>query len=497
MLDALHRRLAAVGIRTSTGRDALLGAVVGVLTVGVLLAVERIALTDLGIVVEGGPDSLRFSAGGRVAAIVLVVAQAMALTLRRRAPLLALALTVVGQVALVPVLPAFVSFQAPATLVAAYSVGAYAPRRTALWAAGAAAGVQVLLSFVLGGPVPITSTGPAPVAVQVWGGLASALLTYVASALVGAYVGTRRELFAQLQGRVAQAERERDMLAAQAVLEERGRMARELHDVAAHHLSGIVVQAAAAERLVDRDPERAKESMRWIRTQGRETLDNLRLVVGILRSSSQAGPGEPGEEAPAAPQPTLDDAGELLDLARSAGAEVRDDRRGEPFGLSPAVQLTVYRVLQEALSNARRHAPGRAIEVVTDYQQAALVLTVTNRLPVAAIGAGGRAGRSAGREVDVREGPDPSVSGAVSGRSTGAATVVQATPGHGLIGMTERATLVGGTLSAGPVPGDGWRVRLTVPRPAAAETAAPIPTIPERSATSTDEPGSAVGQEAP
>ena len=176
---------------------------------------------------------------------------------------------------------------------------------------------------------------------------------------------------------------------------------------------------------------------------------------------------------------------------------MRDDRRGEPFGLSPAVQLTVYRVLQEALSNARRHAPGRAIEVVTDYQQAALVLTVTNRLPVAAIGAGGRAGRSAGREVDVREGPDPSVSGAVSGRSTGAATVVQATPGHGLIGMTERATLVGGTLSAGPVPGDGWRVRLTVPRPAAAETAAPIPTIPERSATSTDEPGSAVGQEAP
>ncbi|OCI33230.1 sensor histidine kinase [Oerskovia enterophila] len=496
MLDTLHRRLAAVGIRTSTGRDALLGVVVAVLTVGFLLAVERVALTDLGIVVEGGPDSLRFSTGGRVAAIVLVVAQAMALTLRRRAPLLALALTVVGQVALVPVLPAFVSFQAPATLVAAYSVGAYAPRRTALWAAAAAAGVQVLLSFVLGGPVPITSTGPAPVAVQVWGGLASALLTYVASALVGAYVGTRRELFAQLQGRVAQAERERDMLAAQAVLEERGRMARELHDVAAHHLSGIVVQAAAAERLVDRDPERAKESMRWIRTQGRETLDNLRLVVGILRSSSQAGPGEPGEEAPAAPQPTLDDAGELLDLARSAGAEVRDVRRGSPFGLSPAVQLTVYRVLQEALSNARRHAPGRAIEVVTDYQQAALVLTVTNRLPVAAI-SGGRTGRSAGRDLDARDGHGAPAAAAVSDRSTSATAVAQAAPGHGLIGMTERATLVGGKLSAGSVPGDGWRVRLSVPRPAAAEAAAPTPTIPERSATSSDEPGSAVGQEAP
>lgn len=471
MLDALHRRLAAVGIRTPTGRDALLGGVVAVLTVGFLLVIERVALTDLGVVFEGSPDSLRFSTGGRVAAIVIVVAQAMALTLRRRAPLLTLALVVVGQVALVPVLPALVSFQAPATLVAAYSVGAYAPRRTALWAAGAAAGVQVLLGFVLGGPVPIT--GPTPVAVQVWGGLASALLTYVASALVGAYVGTRRELFAQLQGRVAQAERERDMLAAQAVLEERGRMARELHDVAAHHLSGIVVQAAAAERLVDRDPERAKESMRWIRTQGRETLDNLRLVVGILRSSSQTGPGEPGEEAPAAPQPTLDDAGALLDLARSAGAEVRDVRLGEPFDLSPAVQLTVYRVLQEALTNARRHAPGRAIEVVTDHQRAALVVTVTNRLPVGAIGSGGRAGPA-----------QP---------PTGASAVPPTPPGHGLIGMTERATLVSGTLDAGPVPGDGWRVRLTVPRPVDPVS----PTNPQRSATSTDEPGSAVGQEAP
>jgi signal transduction histidine kinase len=549
VLDALHRRLAAVGIRTATGRDALLGAVVAVLTVGFLLAVERISLSDLGVVFDGSPDALQFSPVGRVVAIVIVVAQAMALTLRRRAPLLALALTVAAQVALVPVLPAFVSFQAPATLVAAYSVGAYAPRRTALWASGAAAGVQVLLGFVLGGPAPITSAGPTPVAVQVWGGLASALLTYVASALVGAYVGTRRELFAQLQGRVAQAERERDILAAQAVLEERGRMARELHDVAAHHLSGIVVQAAAAERLVDRDPERAKESMRWIRAQGRETLDNLRLVVGILRSASQTGPGEAGEEAPAAPQPTLDDTGDLLDLARSAGAEVREARHGEPFALPPATQLTVYRVLQEALTNARRHAPGRAIDVTTDYQEAALVLTVRNGLPVGAIGVGGRAGRSGGHDVDARDGAGPSggTPSSAPDAAPDAAPGASDRPGHGLIGMSERAALVGGTLSAGPVPGDGWRVLLTVPRPTEADprrgrpassadrtppqgsasthgadpltsggpagvgpgaVGAPVPeavragradspTHPEPSATSADEPGAAVGQEAP
>ncbi|MEK8226227.1 hypothetical protein NKG05_09390 [Oerskovia sp. M15] len=107
--------------------------------------------------------------------------------------------------------------------------------------------------------------------------------------------------------------------------------------------------------------------------------------------------------------------------------------------------------------------PGRAIEVATDYQQAALVLTVTNRLPVAAIGSGGRAVRSAGRDLDARDGHGASVSGAAPGTSSGAAPGTQAAPGHGLIGMTERASLVGGALSAGPVPGGGWRVRLTVP----------------------------------
>ncbi|GAA1719133.1 hypothetical protein GCM10009809_13710 [Isoptericola hypogeus] len=421
MLDALHRRLAAVGIRTTTGRDALLAAVVGAGSVGLFLAVMRVVSSDLGESFGAAEVVAAMTPGRYVGACAVLLVQAAALVLRRRAPLLCLGLALVGQLVLAALLPPLVSFQAPATIVAAYSLGAYRPRRIAVWGTAGAAVVQVLLSFVLGG----TGTALASQASfgTLAGGFVSTLVTYLGAALLGAYVGTRRELLAGLRAQVLQAEREREALAAQAVLEERGRMARELHDVAAHHLSGIVVQASAAERLVERDPDRAKESLRWIRAQGRETLDNLRLVVGILREEA-----EPAETVPTAPQPTLADVPELVALARSTGASVREDSRGEPFGLPPAVQLTVYRVLQEALSNARRHAPGRAVEITVEYAEHALVATVRNAGPLA----------------------------------EGAASSV---PGHGLIGMRERAEFVGGTLDAGPSAGGGWRVRLTVPRP--------------------------------
>ena len=288
---------------------------------------------------------------------------------------------------------------------------------------------------MLTGPLPAQVPGAGTVASQLWTGLLSAVLAYVAAALVGAYVGTRRELEAQLRERVAQAEREREARAAQAVLEERGRMARELHDVAAHHLSGIVVQAAAAERLVPTDPDRARESLRWIRTQGRSTLDDLRLVVGLLRS----GDGPTGRDARDArdgdgPQQVLDDLPALLELARSTGTEVRHEVRGRPAELPANAQRTVYRVLQESLANARRHAPGQPVGVVLDHRPAELVLTVRNRVAVGS----GVAGRS-----DDRPGTT--------------------TPGHGVIGMTERAALVGGSLEAGTTPDGAWRVRLAVP----------------------------------
>lgn len=429
MRDALRRRLDALGVRTPTGRDALLGAVVAALSVGILLTLLQVVSSSLGESFGAQAAVEPMSTGARVAACVVLVGQAMALTLRRRFPMLCLALVLLGQLALAPLLPPYMNFQAPATLVAAYSVGVHAPRRPALGAAAGAAVVQVLLAYVLGGPASSAELG-VPVGTQLWGGLVSALVVYLGAVLVGAYIGTRRELLAQLRARVAQAEREREALAAQAVLAERGRMARELHDVAAHHLSGIVVQAAAAERLVAHDPDRAKESLRWIRGQGRETLENLRLVVGILRDTGE------GDDAPSAPQPTLADVPALLDLARSTGTRVQESRRGEPYDLPPTVQLTVYRVLQESLANARRHAPGSPVDVETVYDADELA-------------------------VAVRNGP--------ADRSATTAPSQEAGPGHGVIGMTERAELVGGRLTARRTSGGGWLVRLVVPRPAGAE----------------------------
>lgn len=434
MLDAFYRRLDAVGIRTTTARDALLGAVVAAWSIGLFVVVMRLVSSELGIAFGAGPVLAHLPVDSYAAACAVIVAQAMALTLRRRAPLVCLGLTLVGQLALTLLLPPLVSFQAPAGIIAVYSLGAYGGRRTAVWWAGGAAVVQVLLGYVVGGGDAAAELG-APAGTQLWGGLASALAVYLGAAVVGAYVAARRELLVGLRTQVAQADRERQAIAARAVLEERGRMARELHDVAAHHLSGIVVQASAAERLVDRDPHQAKESLRWIRSQGRETLDNLRLVVGILRDSVETADGGPSR-----PQPTLADVPELVDLARSTGVNVREITDGVPFALPPTVQLTVYRVLQEALSNARRHAPGSPVEIGTTYGADSLVLTVRNAMP------GDAAGRRGRRSEDDH-------------------VATQAVPGHGLIGMRERAEFVGGTLDVGPVPGGRWRVRIAIPRP--------------------------------
>lgn len=455
MTGPLRRRLAAVRA-TTTGRDAVLGAVVGALSIAVFLVVERVAVEDL---VGPGVDVGRLGDGERAVAVGVLLAQSMLLTLRRRLPLLCLALVAAAQVALAPVLPPLMSFQAPATLVAAYTVGAYLPRRAALGYAGAAAVAQTLLGFVLTGPLPEDLPGTGSAATQLWTGLLSAVVAYVGAALVGVYVGTRRELETQLRERVEQAEREREALAARAVLEERGRMARELHDVAAHHLSGIVVQAAAAERLVTTDPDRARESLRWIRTQGRSTLDDLRLVVGLLRSGDR-----PDVRDGDAPQPTLEELPELLALARSAGTDVRHEVRGEPRDLPPNAQRTVYRVLQESLANARRHAPGRPVTVLVDHRPAEVVVTVRNRLAMSG-------GVSGDRPPADRDGPGHG-----------------ATPGHGLIGMTERAALVGGTVRSGPTPDGAWLVRLTVPADPLPDRAGPAAgtTGPPRDAARTD-----------
>jgi signal transduction histidine kinase len=246
----------------------------------------------------------------------------------------------------------------------------------------------------------------------------TAVLTYLAAVLVGSYVATRRTYVELVQLRATEAIREQQARADSAIRAERSRMARELHDIAAHHLSGMVVQAGAVERLIDKDPQAAKDATAWIRSQGKETLANLRLVVGVLREPSAPGAID------SAPVPGAGAIDELIDTARNLGSAVTLERDGTPYPLAPIADVTLYRVLQEALSNARQHAAGQPISVTLSYREASVVLEVEN-------------GQSREERTDARS-------------------------GLGLIGMRERAQIIGARLEAG-ASGNRWRVVLDVP----------------------------------
>ena len=235
--------------------------------------------------------------------------------------------------------------------------------------------------------------------------------------------------------------REHERQLESALIQERRRLAGELHDVAAHHLAGIVVQAAALERLIDRDPQTARESAQQLRRQAKETLSGLRSVVGLLRSDEEAEESSPG----------LRDLPELVASTRALGVDVElldggllGDEPGDgtthttsggvPSGdaaacmpvLSQRADTAVFRVVQQSISNALQHAPGAPITVELRRTEDSLELTVLN----------GPAHRSS---------TDPGGGGT------------------GLTVMRERADAVGGALQAGPVEGGGWRVRLVLP----------------------------------
>jgi signal transduction histidine kinase len=280
---------------------------------------------------------------------------------------------------------------ATVVLVVGVFVNGLVDGRLGVWAALAAAGAQAV--GVVGIPL------------------------LVAGAIAGqreAHEAGRRELQA-----VA---REHDALVRTAVAQERTAMARELHDIAAHHLSGIALMAAAIDRQIDTDPETAKRSVRQVRAQSTAVLDDLRRLVGLMREDDEA----PRSVASLGALP------ELVEQRRAGGAPVElrtlPAAGGRPLGegVGTLAQLAVYRIAQESLTNAATHAPGAATVVeVDDRRDDALVLTVTNEPGL----------------------PDPS-----------------STSGFGLLGMQERADLLGATLRYGPRPGAGWQVRLEVPR---------------------------------
>jgi signal transduction histidine kinase len=219
-----------------------------------------------------------------------------------------------------------------------------------------------------------------------------------------------------------------------ALLEERQRIARELHDVVAHHMSVIAIQAEAAPYKTADPPPELVESFTEIRASALSGLNELRRVLGVLRS----------DRPDIAPQPGLDDLPGLLESARNGGVTVTAGVTGTPRPLPEGVDLSAYRIVQEALSNAIRHAPGSAVQARLYYGEAVLVIEVRNK--------GGQPGVRAAQALGAKAtGERPSRAGLGDGG------------GHGIIGMRERAAMLGGHLEAGPTAADEFLVTAALP----------------------------------
>ncbi|MEU6172131.1 sensor histidine kinase [Streptantibioticus parmotrematis] len=321
--------------------------------------------------------------------------------------------------------PFFLSF------AVAFGSAVYAGRRRHAWAAAVGLyGCHLLLSHWLYRWLP--PSGDAGAGWVSESAFAAWLLAFGAAVELGR---VRREQFARNRRERAEAERRR-------ADEERLRIARELHDVVAHSLSVISVQAGVGLALIDEHPEQARTALTTIRATSKEALGEVRQVLDSLRS--------PGS-APKAPAPGLDRVPELARQAAAAGLDVRVTTEGGPRRLAPGADLAAFRIVQEALTNIVRHSGARSARVHVDYRAGALRLSVDDDGP--ATGDGDSGG------------------------------------GNGLIGMRERAAALGGTVEAGPRGDGGFRVVATLPLPDAdaptAETSAPETSAPETPAPET------------
>lgn len=234
--------------------------------------------------------------------------------------------------------------------------------------------------------------------------------------IVGFTIGRKLWETADARERADRAEREREDQARLAVVEERTRIARELHDVVGHAVSVMTVQASGVRMLLKPEQEREREALLVIEETGRQALAEMRRMVGVLRSL--------GESPELAPQPGLGQVDRLIEQARSAGLPVELRVEGEPVELPAGIDLTAYRIVQEGLTNASKHARAASAEVLVRYDDGHLELTVRDDGP-------GHGGGDSG--------------------------------GHGLVGMRERVNVYGGELEAGPVPGGGFALRARLP----------------------------------
>jgi signal transduction histidine kinase len=340
-------------------------------------------------------------------AVGLLLFQTVPLYWRRRVPNLILVLTA-SALAIKFLVGINGSIAVVGLLIGMYSVAAYGGARRRVWAL-----VVAGLFFVAGFVIFALTGNPRFIAISV------PAVAHVAAWLIGDYLRTRRAYVAALEERAIRLERERDLDRQVAADEERARIARELHDVVAHDVSVIAIQAGAARTVQQAQPEAAAQALSLIETTARKTLVELSQLLGVLRKVDEAA-------AQRAPQPGLTQVASLVDELRTAGLAVDYRVEGETQTLPPAVDLSAYRIIQESTTNILKHARARHVDILVSYRP---------------------------DEVGLRVRDDGTPAALPNGRPSG----------HGLIGMRERVELFGGELKAGPLKGGGFEVLARLP----------------------------------
>jgi signal transduction histidine kinase len=370
-----------------------------------LLAAALTALAVLTLM-AGARDVGSYDPGS----IALLMAQSIPLVLRRVFPVAIFAVILVVTMAHALTAQDNLSSGLP-LLITIFTVAEARGRRVS----GAAAILAAASFFGL-----IAWRGGLPAAT---GSLVQTLLAVLAAWTLGTWARERQAYIGTVEERALQAERNREAEARRAVAEERDRIAREMHDVVTHHVSVIVIQSGAAERALDRRPEDVRQAIAAIGATGRQALADMRTMLGILGPVDGVSPDE--GEAPE-PMPGLDRLGELLESVRAAGLPVELTVTGERRRLHPGLELSAYRIIQEALTNTLKHANGARSRVAVRFGSDALELRVEDE--------GG----------------------------VGAGDLAEAGHGRGLIGMRERVAMFGGDFEAGPSP-TGFAVTARLP----------------------------------
>ena len=379
-------------------------------SLGACVAIALLAAAFVGV----GPAAVANPRPLDAGAVVLAATVAAAIAVRRRYPIAALVLlNAVPLVWFLGSYPGLLITLAP--LIGCYTLAAYRGWRWGLAGAVLTALIQIIAIRVVLGDTETVGVVPTMVLLAATAGSA------------GAAAGYYRALLAATRARLARETQTREERARRLAVEERLRIARELHDVFGHTLATISVQAGVGLHVVEQRPEQAREALTTIKKISDDGLTDVKTILGVLRSDSPAGEG-PGQ--PRAPRGGLDRLTELLDTAEAAGLRVELSVDGDPRPLPAPVDLAAYRIIQEALTNVLRHAEAHTVRLALKHEPSRLLIQLRD-----------------------------------DGPTTAADTHPPAVQGHGIDGMRERAHALSGQLTAAPHPEGGFEVCAELPIP--------------------------------